>query len=327
MSNSPQSNPNDQEIDLTQLSKKIGGIIQSFVDWLFDGILFIRNNIVVIGVLFIIGAGLGFYLDIKTKVYDHEVIVTPNFGSTDYLYSKIFLIDSKIKEGDSIFLKKIGIKNPTKFTRIEIEPIIDVYGFINNSEQNFELLKLMAEDGDLKKIVKENMTSKNYKYHLISYTTRGKSEEESTLNPVLNFLNDSDFYKKIQKEYLNNIAVKIKENDSIIAQINGVMDQFSKTVNSNQKSDKLVYYNDNTQLNEVLKTKEGLINEKGAKRIELVTSDKIIKEISTTLNVENTKFSYGKKKFILPILLIVLFVLFTKLIRFYKEQLAKRNLA
>jgi len=327
MSNSPQSNPNDQEIDLTQLSKKIGGIIQSFVDWLFDGILFIRKNIVVIGVLFIIGAGLGFYLDIKTKVYDHEVIVTPNFGSTDYLYSKIFLIDSKIKEGDSIFLKKIGIKNPTKFTRIEIEPIIDVYGFINNSEQNFELLKLMAEDGDLKKIVKENMTSKNYKYHLISYSTRGKSEEESTLNPVLNFLNDSDFYKKIQKEYLNNIAVKIKENDSIIAQINGVMDQFSKTVNSNQKSDKLVYYNDNTQLNEVLKTKEGLINEKGAKRIELVTSDKIIKEISTTLNVENTKFSYGKKKFILPILLIVLFVLFTKLIRFYKEQLAKRNLA
>ena len=135
MSNSPQSNPNDQEIDLTQLSKKIGGIIQSFVDWLFDGILFIRKNIVVIGVLFIIGAGLGFYLDIKTKVYDHEVIVTPNFGSTDYLYSKIFLIDSKIKEGDSIFLKKIGIKNPTKFTRIEIEPIIDVYGFINNSEQ------------------------------------------------------------------------------------------------------------------------------------------------------------------------------------------------
>ncbi len=327
MSNSPQSNLNDKEIDLSQLSKKIGGIIQSFVDWLFDGILFIRKNIVVIGVLFIIGAGLGFYLDIKTKVYDHEVIVTPNFGSTDYLYSKIFLIDSKIKEGDSIFLKKIGIKNPTKFTRIEIEPIIDVYGFINNSEQNFELLKLMAEDGDLKKIVKENMTSKNYKYHLISYTTRGKSEEESTLNPVLNFLNDSDFYKKIQKEYLNNIAVKIKENDSIIAQINGVMDQFSKTVNSSQKSDKLVYYNDNTQLNEVLKTKEGLINEQGAKRIELVTSDKIVKEISTTLNVENTKFIYGKKKFILPVLLITLFILLVKLNVFYRKQLAKRNLA
>lgn len=327
MSNSPQSNPNDKEIDLSQLSKKIGGIIQSFVDWLFDGILFIRKNIVVIGVLFIIGAGLGFYLDIKTKVYDHEVIVTPNFGSTDYLYSKIFLIDSKIKEGDTIFLKKIGIKNPTKFTRIEIEPIIDVYGFINNSEQNFELLKLMAEDGDLKKIVKENMTSKNYKYHLISYTTRGKSEEESTLNPVLNFLNDSDFYKKIQKEYLNNIAVKIKENDGIIAQINGVMNQFSKTVNSSQKSDKLVYYNDNTQLNEVLKTKEGLINEQGAKRIELVTSDKVIKEISTTLNVENTKFSYGKKKFILPFFFIAFFILLVKLKEFYKKQLAKRNLA
>lgn len=327
MSNSPQSNPNDQEIDLSQLSKKIGGIIQSFVDWLFDGILFIRKNIAVIGVLFIIGAGLGFYLDMKTKIYDHEVIVTPNFGSTDYLYSKIFLIDSKIKEGDSVFLKKLGIKNPNRFTRIEIEPIIDVYGFINNSDQNFELLKLMAEDGDLKKIVKENMTSKNYKYHLISYTTKEKSDEKSTLNPILNYLNDSDFYKKIQKEHLNNIAVKIKENDSIIAQINGVMNQFSKAVNSNQKSDKLVYYNDNTQLNEVLKTKEGLINDQGAKRIELVISDKVIKEISTTLNVENSKFSYGKKKFILPFFLITFFILLVKLYGFYKRQLAKRNLA
>lgn len=327
MSNSPQSNPNDKEIDLSQLSKKIGGIIQSFVDWLFDGILFIRKNIVVIGVLFIIGTGLGFYLDKKTKIYDHEVIVTPNFGSTDYLYSKIFLIDSKIKEGDSIFLKKLGIKNPSRFTRIEIEPIIDVYGFINNSDQNFELLKLMAEDGDLKKIVKENMTSKNYKYHLISYTTREKSDEKSTLTPVLNYLNDSDFYKKIQKEHLNNIAVKIKENDSIITQINGIMNQFSKAVNSNQKSDKLVYYNDNTQLNEVLKTKEGLINDQGAKRIELVISDKVIKEISTTLNVENTKFSYGKKKFILPFFLITFFILLVKLNGFYKKQVAKRNLA
>lgn len=327
MSNSPQSNPNDQEIDLSQLSKKIGDKIQSFIDWLFDGILFIRRNIIIIGVLFIIGAGLGFYLDKKSKVYDHQVIVTPNFGSTDYLYSKIFLINSKIKEGDTLFLKQIGIKNPKKFTKIEVEPIVDVYRFINNSTQNFEMLKLMAEDGDLKKVVEENLTSKNYTFHNISFTTKDVTSEQNTLFPLLNYLNESEFYQKVQKESLNNIHLKIKENDSIIAQINGVMNQFSKAVGSNQKSDKLVYYNENTQLNEVLKTKEALINEQGAKRLELVTSDRIIKESSFTLNVENTKMVNGKMKLALPFLFIGLFILFGILRSFYRRQLAKRNLA
>lgn len=327
MSNTPQINPNDQEIDLGQLSKKIGNKVQSFIDWLFDGILFIRRNIVVIGVLFVLGVGCGFYFDSKNKVYDHQVIVTPNFGSTDYLYSKVNLIEAKIKEGDTIFLKQIGIINPKKFSKIEVEPIVDVYRFINNSTQNFEMLKLMAEDGDLKKIVEENLTSKNYTFHIISYTTKDITSEKNTLNPILDYLNDSDYYKKVQKETLNNINIKIKEDDSIIAQINGVMDQFSKTVSSNQKSDKLVYYNDNTQLNEVLKTKEELINEQGAKRLELVTSDRVIKDSSHTLNVENKKMVNGKMKLFLPVLFIGLFVLFGMIRGFYRRQLAKRNLA
>jgi hypothetical protein len=327
MSNSPQINPNDQEIDLGQLSKKIGNKIQSFIDWLFDGILFVRKNIMVIGILFVLGAGLGFYLDKKTKVYDHEVIVTPNFGSTDYLYSKVNLISAKIKEGDTVFLKQIGIKNPKKFVKIEVEPIPDIYRFIGGNEQNFEMIKLLAEDGDLKKIVEENLTSKNYAYHMITYITNDKTSEAKTLEPLLNYLNDSDYYKGIQKEHLNNINVKIKENDSIISQINGVMNQFSKAVGSNQKSDKLVYYNDNTQLNEVLKTKEALINEQGGKRIELITSDRIIKDNSHILNIKNTKATNGKMKFVLPVLLIALFVMFGLFKGFYRRQLAKRNLA
>ncbi|MGX7667855.1 hypothetical protein [Flavobacterium pedocola] len=327
MSTSPQINPNDQEIDLNQLSKKIGDKIQFFIDWLFDGFLFLIRNKYIVGGLFVLGVGLGIYMDRSTKVYDHQVIVTPNFESTDYLYAKIDLINSKIKEGDTLFLKSIGIKSPKKFSKIEIEPIVDVYRFIEGKEQNFEMLKLMAEDGDLKKIVEENLTSKNYTYHSISYTTKGTTTEAKTMTPILNFLNDSEFYKRIQKEQVNNINVKIKENDSIIKQIDGVMNQFSKAVSSNQKSDKLVYYNENTQLNDVIKTKEALINEQGSKRLELVVSDKVIKDSSYTLNVKNTKAVNGKMKFVLPLFFVGLFIFFGMSRSFYRRQMAKRNLA
>lgn len=326
MSTSPQTNQNDQEIDLGQLSKKIGEKVQSFVDWMFDGFLFIIRNKFIIGGLFILGTGLGFYMDKTIKEYDHQVIVTPNFNSTDYLYSKINLINSKIKERDTVFLKKIGIKKPKRISKIEVEPIVDVYRFVGDNERNFEMLKLMAEDGDLKKIVEDNLTSKNYQFHLISYVTEEVSTEEEILNPLLGYLNESEFYKKVQKEYVNNINIKIKENDSIISQIDGILNQFSKAVGSNQKSDKLVYYNENTQLNEVIKTKEALINEQGSKRLELITSDKIVKENSYTLNIENRKALNGKKKLILPFLFVGLFLLFGAFRAFYRRQLAKRNL-
>lgn len=321
---SKSQNTDNQEIDLSQISKKIGNFFENISTSIFRGFLFFKRNILWVGILFILGAGLGFYLDKTTKVYDNEIIVSPNFGSIDYLYAKIELISSKINDGDTIFLKEVvGIKEPKKLKKIAITPIPDVYKFINNSDKNFEFVKLLAEDGDIKKIVNENLTSKNYPYHMISYTTDKETSNEKTVEPLLNYLNNSDYFKLIQKEYVNNIKVKIVENDSIISQINGLLNAFSTTANGTQKSDKLVYYNENSQLNEVIKTKDALVNEQGIHRIELVNFDKIIKDNSSTLNIKNTQVVNGKMKFVLPLLFIAIFVLVGFFKSFYKHQMAK----
>jgi uncharacterized membrane protein len=326
MSASPQNNTDNQEIDLSQISKKIGNFFESISTSIFRGFLFIKRNIIWIGILFLLGVGIGIYLDKTTKVYDNEIIVCPNFGSTDYLYSQIELINSKIEDRDTLFLKEVvGIQEPKKLKIISIMPINDVYKFIDNKAQNFELIKLMAEDGDIKKILNESLTSKNYPYHLISFTTQDLTSNEKTIQPLLNYLNNSDYYKLIQKEYVNNIKIKMVENDSIIAQINGFLNSFSNTVNGSQKSDKLVYYNENSQLNDVIKTKDLLVYEQGSHRLELVNLDKIVKENSTTLNIKNTKAVNGKLKIVLPLFFIFLFVLVGYLNSYYKKQMAKIN--
>ena len=326
MSATPQNNADNQEIDLSQLSRKIGDFFEGISTTIFKGILFFKRNILIIGILFILGVGLGFYLDKNTKVYDNQIIVSSNFGSTDYLYAKIDLISSKIKDNDTVFLKEvIGIKNPKKLLKITIVPITDVYKFIENKPQNFELIKLLAEDGDIKKIVNENLTSKNYPYHIISFTTNNLTDNNKTVQPILDFLNQSDYYAKLQKEYINNIKIKMIENDSIIAQINGFLNSFSNTINGAQKSDKLVYYNENTQLNDVIKTKDELIKEQGAHRIELVSLDKIIKNNSSTINIKNTKATNGNMKLILPMFFIFLFVIIRLLRAFYRKQMAKQT--
>ena len=133
--------------------------------------------------LTLVGAGLGLYLDTATEQFSNEMVVIPNFESTDYLYTKIDLIQSKIKERDTVFLKSIGISSPKNVVQIEIEPIIDIYSFINKSRpitdnaqssQNFELVKLLSEDGDIKKVVTDKITSKNYANHKISIKTKDK---------------------------------------------------------------------------------------------------------------------------------------------------------
>jgi hypothetical protein len=326
MSTRPQNKSEEQEIDLSMISKGIGNFFQNISTTAFKAIQFVLKNIIIITILFAIGVGLGIYLDKTRKTYDHEVIVQPNFGSTDYLYAKIDLLESKIKDNDTVFLKAIGIKNPDYLAKIEVKPIIDIYRFINNSEQNFELLKLMAEDSDVKKIVEERATSKNYQYHLISFKTKNKISAKESIEPLMAYLNNSEYFLRLQKEYLNNEELKMKANDVIIAQIDGFLNTFSSNTNTNAKSDKLVYYNENTQLNDVIQTKDKLVREQGNIRINLVGMDKIIKENSNTINLENSESINGKLKLILPFLLIFLYIFGYYFINFYKHQTAKSKL-
>lgn len=325
MSAKPQ-NPDDQELDLSQISRKIGDFFEGISNRIFNWILFFKRNIVWVGTLFLIGAGLGFYLDKNTKIYDNQIIVTPNFGSTDDMYAKIELINAKIGEGDTIFLKNVvGVKKPKKLRGIEVSPVTDVYKFVENKAQNFELIKLMAEDGDIEKVIKESITSKNYPYHLIEFSTVDLTSNEATVKPILAYLNSSDYYKMIQKEFVNNVKIKMVENDSVIGQINGFLNTFNSTVSGSQKSDKLVYYNENSQLDDVIKTKDLLVNEQGSHRLELVSLDKIVKDNSVTLNVKNNKKLNGKKKIILPLLFVFIFVLVNSFRSYYRNQLAKLN--
>jgi hypothetical protein len=323
MSTNVPNSQNDQEIDLMQISKKINDFFQGLNMLLFKCIHFFVKNAIIILILIVIGASVGVYFDKTFKTYNNQIIVTPNFGSTDYLYSKIGLINSKIKSNDTIFLKEVlGIKSTQTLNKIEISPIIDIYKFIEDKSQNFELLKLMSEDEDVNKIIENNLTSKNYTFHKIFFITNKVITDEAIVQPILNFLNRSEYYSKVQKSSINNIEIKMNQNDIIISQINEVLNGFSSKANGAQKNDKLVYYNDNTQLNDVIKTKDALIDEQGAHRMRLISVDKIIKENSTILNIENSSGVNGKLKFILPFVFVFSFFVLVLFIRFYKNQKA-----
>lgn len=317
----PQNN-DDQEIDLVLISRKINNFFQRINTTIFRSIQFFIRNWVIVLVLFIAGFGLGMLLDSSQKTYDNQIIVKPNFGSVDYLYSKIDLIQSKIQTHDTVFFKSIGTSGISKLTKISIEPIVDVFKFVNNNEQNLEVLKLITANGDLKSVIKETTTSKNYPFYNIKFSTKGLSKDESIAKSILNYINSSQYYTDIQKVSLLNIQQKIKKNEEIIAQIDAILTKISVSDSGNSNHDKLVYYNENTQLNDIIKTKDELLRENANYKVDLISSDKIVKESSVTSNMENTESINGKLKIILPIVFILIFILLVFIKSFYQKQKA-----
>jgi hypothetical protein len=325
------NNSDNQEIDLSMVSDKIKGFFDGIAFSIFKGILFLKRNLLILGILVSVGVGIGIFLDTTNNSYDSEIIVKPNFGSTDYLYSKIDLLESKIKERDTLFLKAIGIENPKGLNLIEIEPVIDIYTFVNNgydksiaqNSQNFELVKLLAEDGDINKIIKDKVTSKNYSSHKIHLRTKGFVRDQKMIVPILNYLNQNEYFETIRKTYVKNIEIKMLKNEETIGQINALLNEFSNTTNSNQKSDKLVYYNENTQLNDIIRTKEGLLAELANQRLELKNLDNFIKKTSSIINIKNENVTNGNLTFVLPIFFILGFIFINLFSKFYKKQSLK----
>lgn len=331
MNATPQNNDN-QEVDLSIITKKIGSFFDGISATIFKGILFVKKKMIVFISLFVIGVVLGYFMDASTNTYNHEIIVTPNFVSTDYMYAKIDLLESKVEERDTVFLKLIGIKNPQKVKLIEIDPVVDIYTFVNNSganaanaqnSQNFELLKLLAEEGDINKIIKDKLTSKNYPNHTIHIVTVGVTSNKNTIDPIIKYLNTNEYYDKIRKASINNINIKMKFNEQMIKQIDSLLSKFSSTMNNNQKSDKLVYYNENTQIGTLIEKKNDFISELAAQRLNLIYLEDFVKKSSSVINIKQTDGLNNKMKLVLPLLLIFGFIGFSLIKASYNKQVAK----
>jgi hypothetical protein len=312
----------DDEINLSQLANGVSTLFQRMGTGIFKSTRFFVQHKWILSLLLIGGFATGVLIETVKTSYDHYILVEPNFGSTDYLYAKVDEINAKIKEQDTVYLKSIGISKPKDIFKIEVKPIVDVYRFVSRNEQNFELLKLMSDDSDINKIIEEKPTSKNYSYHLIHLSTKQKINKSQLIAPILAHLNNSDFYKQIQKEYILNQQIKMKANEVLIAQIDGYLNGLAAGTPS-ASGEKMVFYTEKTQLNDVIQTKDILVKEQGNLRIEKISIDKIIKDNHITLNTEASGKLNSALKFILPLFFIALFIFFKNFIRFYQKESLK----
>ena len=314
------TNSQDQEIDLGQIGKGIKNFLNGIVNSLFDFLFFIKKKIIIIAVLFIAGVVAAFLLD--SKVYNHEISVIPNFGSNEYLYKKIEQVNTKLREDDAVFFKELGIKNYEDILSVEIEAYPAIYNFVNNKEEenNFELIKLMAEDGNIDKIMKDEITSKNYYHHKISIQTEGMFKKEEFIIPLLNYLNSNSYYETQQKITQKNLVDKLASNNSLISQIDQLI-----VLLSTSNSSGTISISEKNSIPELVEKKDKLIQENQYLLRNQSTLDKIIKEESSIINIRNYKPLLLNNKILLPVFLVFLYLIFHILSKVYQKQQIRVN--
>lgn len=319
-----QTNNADRELDLTELSRKFKGALSKAGDKTFDGILFLKRNIILLIVVIAAGVALGMYMD-RTKVYDTKIFIVPNFGSVDYVYSKVELINSKIRERDKDFYKETGMGGNIAF--VKIEPVVDIYKLleseIDRPNKNYELFKLIAENGDIEDVMEGPVTGRNYKNHVITIKSSGTTTREKSVDPVLKYINNSEYYNQIHEQGIKNLEQKIAATDTTLKQIDAILNDFGQR--SENRSGNLVYYNDNTPLDEVIKLKNRLTEQQGVNRIDLVNAKSIVHETGSLVNIKDTKGLRGKNKYIVPMVFVFFFIVISLFLNFYRNQVKKRK--
>lgn len=325
-----QNNTNSGEMDLGELSRKAKSFVSSIGDSFFDAILFTKRYFIIVVILLAGGIALGIYKDKSKHIYMQKMFVVPNFGSVDYLYEGIEALNTKARQNDYAFLEQIGVKGPSRISKIEVDPVIDIYGFANINPYaeeespeyiNYQIFKLMSEKGDVNKVMENKITARNYKSHIVTITTIGEVNKDEILEPIVNYFNSNPYYKQLQEQSIKDLDTAIAAKEAGIKQIDDILTGVSQRTNSGS----LVAYNDNTDLSELVKSKNKLVAELAQNRIDKINYDKVVKGGSTMLNVRDYSITSGKMKYIYPILFILLFVLGVRFVKFYKKQVEKRK--
>jgi len=203
---------NEEEVDLGSLFIIIGKGFSRFFNFIgniFKGIfhgvisilIFLKNNIIKIGIAAILGMVLGVFLEVKkTDTFESELLLEPNFKSTRQLYDNINYYNNLVKQKDTLGLAdtfKLDKSTAASLKKFMIEPIVTGNDIINS----YNGFVSAADTTTLKSYTfvefKTSFTEYDYRLHKVTVT--------STKNNVFDKLDDVIISSVVNNKYFNRI--------------------------------------------------------------------------------------------------------------------------
>lgn len=308
---STKSPANDDEIDLSVVFKAIENFFKKIVLGIFKTISFYyRHKFILLG-LIVFGAVLGYFYEQNVdKTYTNDLLVTPNFTSAEYFYSKIETLDKKLSQQDSLFLKDIFGINYQAVQSIQAKPVVDIYSFVSRNETNQELFELLFEEEGNIEFVENPINSRNFKFHHLYLEIKGEAHHKELSKALLTYVNTNQYFDDIRKLSVDNFKLQLNENKAIIKQIDTIVSSAQRD-QSLSLGDTEFSFSDNSGLNELLSKKKSLINQQKDLETTLVNLDETIKLVDANYKVIDNDILLRKDKTkLFPLFFIILYSLF-----------------
>ncbi len=239
MSTNQQNKNNEEEVDLGSLFIIIGRGFSKFFNFIgsiFKGIfhflmivlIFLKENIVKIGIASIIGFIIGVFIQVKSAdKYESEMLVKPNFKSANQLYNNINYYNDLVKQKDTLGIQKtfkLSKPEAASLKKFTIEPIVNENDIINS----YNDFILQVDTTTVKSYTfdefKGSFTDLDYEIH--------KIEVVAEKNDVFTKLDDVIIGSVINNKYFKRVKELTNENlnrtDSIYRQNLAQIDSLRK---------------------------------------------------------------------------------------------------
>jgi hypothetical protein len=319
--NTMSTNSND-EIDLGLIFRKIQEIYHSMLVVAYHGVRFAAKHWIILAVLIIGGSVLGHFWQKNQKVdRATTLIVQNNFGSSSYVYNAIQQLNGKMNSKDDFFLNKIGF-NSTKpeISKLEIEPIVNIMELLDKNETSDRNLEQYLSQSDFQEdLLLSEVFFTEYRYHKLHVTVSSDGNQES-VNKVIAYLNSNEIFLKNKEIVINETKLRISRNDTSIANIDGIFDEYANKTKQPIANPAQVYFRsqENNNLHQLIMTKNDLIIENEKLKQELVKYDNIVTVMSEP-NLNSVYTTWSKKRLLLPFFLILFLCLFNFTKGLYKQ--------
>ncbi|WP_299054254.1 hypothetical protein [uncultured Polaribacter sp.] len=213
------TNKNEEEVDLGSLFVIIGKGFKNFFNFIgsiFKGIfhfiitilIFLKANIIKIGIATIIGAIVGVFIEVKSPTtYESELLLEPNFKSTRQLYNNINYYNNLVKQKDTIGLANtfnIDKQDAASLKKFEISPVINDNDIINSYDQFIEEVDTLTVKSYSFQDFKTSFSIYDYNAHKV----RVVSEK----NDIFNKLDAVIISSIVKNTYFNKLKSLANEN-------------------------------------------------------------------------------------------------------------------
>lgn len=337
---------NEEEVDLSSLfviigkgfSKLfafIGNIFKGIFDFLIQILFFFKENMIKIGLATLIGTISGGILDYQgDTIYESEMIVKPNFGSTKQLYTNIEYFNNLTGQEDKsklVELFKLTEEEALSIQSFEIEPVISENDIVKSYDKVVTSIDTLSSKNYSYAQFKNSFTDVNYDMHIIRVKSTLNNIFNKFNNTILSGIANNKYFKTIQKVTIENIH----RSDSIyrknLIQVDSLRQLYAKVLLEESKQGKSETTINTGKGSEVSKPKEielfnttNVINDKlRFVNYEKSEKSKIINVVSSFQNIGSASGGILSNNFvkfaIIGFLLMTLFLLLIKLNKFLEN--------